>query len=167
MNKIIKLTLIFLTILISNCASDSNGILELTKPKMEFYNQFDFEPSGIVTYQFYHEYGFTDKFWHLITIAKPEFPPNHKYSLPLDKNILKKLKKIDLQKFIENKPILFNGDYKTNSDISLTAEQFHFKESDLNIGHQNGTYSVEINGDVELIRIYDADKGIEYIELKK
>ena len=156
-----------MTISLTNCASDSNGILELTKPKMEFYNQFDFKPNGKITYQFYHEYGFTEKFWHLITITKPEFPPNLKYHLPLDDSILKKLKKIDLQKFIKNKPIMFNGDYKINSDITLTAEQFHNKESDLNIGHQNGTYSVEINKGIELIRIYDADKGIEYIELKK
>jgi len=145
----------------------TNDITELSKPKMELYRQFDFIPEGEIIYQFYHEYGFTDKIWHLTSIVKPKTNPKLAHNLPLDKSIIKELEKIDVRKFIVGKPIIFGGDYIVNSDVTIDAQQFLLKDSDLNVNHTNGSYQIEKNGDIEIIRIYDADKNIEYIELKK
>ena len=168
MKILICQTIIILAVLCTGCSS-SNGsdVEELQNPKMDLYDQFGYTPEGEITYQFYHEYGFTDKVWHLITIVKPNSDSKLDKPLPLDSADLQRLEKIYSQKFMDGKPIFLTGDYKVNADVSLLVQEYHHKDSHLDINHVHGSYSIQKNGGVEILRIYDADKKLEYVELKK
>jgi hypothetical protein len=161
MNKII-----FLALLLVGCAS-SNEIEELKEPNMQLYKLFGFEPNGDVIYQFYHEFGFTDKVWHLITISKPGNRLKLKNRLPLDSLNLGRLKEISISKFMNGKTIKYEYDYEMNADVSLLAQQFYLKGSDIVVNLRKGSYTIQRKSDIEMIRIYDAEKNLEYLELIK
>jgi hypothetical protein len=167
-----QLLIISIILLLNSCGFDSQnkdtGIDELSAPKMDLYTQFDFKPNGEIIYQLYHEYGFTDKVWHLITIVKPDSKLEFEHKLPLDSNILwNNVDRIHIDKFVEGYPIQITNDYQMNSDVTISAEEYHNKEYKLNVNHNLGTYSVQKTGNIYLLRIYDPKNDLEYIELKK
>jgi hypothetical protein len=159
----------FITIFLIACGLDSqkNEINILSQPNFELYNQFDFSPKGQIIYQFYHEFGFADKVWHLITIIKPDSNLVFENTLPIDSLVMNNVERIYLDKFVEGFPIQFNYDYEINSDVSIRAEEYHNEEFKLNVNHDNGTYLVKKIGDIYILRIYDNVNNLEYIELKK
>ena len=165
-----QILIIVIFVFLNSCGNQSkrNEVEELSEPKMDLYTQFDFKPNGKIIYQLYHEYGFTDKVWHLISIVKPESELKLDYKLPLDNTILSKnIDRINLEKFIDSFPIQIIKEYQINSDITISAKEYHNKEFKLNVNHSIGTYSFQKSDSIYMLRIYDEKNGLEYIELKK
>ena len=114
----------------------------------------------------YHNYGMSEEVSHLITITKPTLIPNFENSLPLDSLILKKLNKINDQKFQKADFIHYAIDYYLNEDITNEVILYQ-SDSSLKVGIKNGSYQLTQDGKVEIFRLYDFETGYEYIELKK
>jgi len=156
----------FFALLFSNCSSSSDQIKRIDKVNKSLYTEFNFIPSGSIKFQMYHNYGMSEEVSHLITITKPTLIPNFENSLPLDSLILKKLNKINDQKFQKADFIHYAIDYYLNEDITNEVILYQ-SDSSLKVGIKNGSYQLTQDGKVEIFRLYDFETGYEYIELKK
>ena len=159
--------LVIISLFVLSCGPQPAEIENLNQPSWAIYEQFGYKPEGEIIFQFYHEYGFTDKILHLITIVKPAKDVRFENSLPLDSVSIADLSLIDTRKFIKGKPIIFTPDYQLNADVSIVAKQYHLNQSDLNVFHESGSYQIKRIGDSEMITLYDEISGLIYLEQKK
>jgi hypothetical protein len=160
---------IFLLFALWDCSFpvSTSPIEELSEADYRLYDGFNIEPTGKLIYQFYHSYGFTDKVNHLISISKHDTLLVFEHQLPLDSAILTKIDRIYTEKFAEGYPIQFPQDYKMNADVTIEARQYHDTLYKLNVSHEHGTYQVRKDSNVQMIRIFDTELNLEYIEVKE
>lgn len=83
---------------------------------------FGIKINGQIIYQFYQKYGFTDIEEQLIMVVKPGNIDDVTTDLPFDSLDIKRLGKIDLRKFIKDKPVIFAPEKTLQADIRLESK---------------------------------------------
>lgn len=162
-----KLILLLTLTLIQSCIPPSADKTErLTQPDNTKIKRFAIQITGETIYQFYQKYGFNETEEQLILIVKPDNTDLLKLPLPIDSADIKKLKSINMEKLIKDKPINFESEKTLQSDIRIESEEFD-SGKDKTIYHTKGKYKLVQNETTETIYIFDSKTGLVYIESKK
>jgi hypothetical protein len=163
-----KYFIVFFTIILTqSCLSPSNvQINKIDKPDDSKTKVFGIKAKGKIFYQFYQKYGFNDLEEQLIMILKPDKLDRFKQSLPISSKNLDRFNKIDMGKFILDKPINFKQEKTIQSDIRLEATEFNSGDT-TSIFYKTGTYKFKITNGIETIYVYDNKSGLMYIESKR
>ncbi len=158
---------ILILILIQSCIPPSTDQIEkIDTPNNSKIKDFGIKITGQIIYQFYQKYGFTDLKEHLILIVKPENVDHISTDLPFDSLDIKRVEKIDMQKFIKDKPIIFVYEKNMHTDIRLESEEYDSGKEKL-VFHENGKYELIQTDSTETIFVFDSQTGLLYAESKK
>ena len=156
-----------IVVLLGSCILPSTDkIKNLDNPDNSITKEFGIDIDGKIIYQFYQKYGFSDFEEQLILIVKTNTVDFLTTKLPFDSKKKKKLNRIDLNKFIIDKPINFDSEKTIQSDIRLTSKEYDARKNDL-VLYNNGNYKLIHNDSIETIYVYDWLNGLMYIESKK
>ncbi|MGY6647888.1 hypothetical protein [Wenyingzhuangia sp. IMCC45574] len=155
-----------LVLMINSCGiPPSEGSIEyMNEPFLTIFEQSAYTPTNDIIYQFYHEYGFTDKVIHLNTIIQHDSIIKLKHSLPFQKTILRQFSKIDDEKYLNDTPINLEWIYTPFSDISICAKSYKKENSDFIVNHVKGSYEIEKKNNFTILKVFDNETKREFIE---
>jgi hypothetical protein len=158
---------ILTAILIQSCIPPSTDQTEkIDTPDHTKTKDFGIEITGQTIYQFYQKYGFTDLEEQLILIVKPDNVDFLTADLPFDSLDIKRLEKIDLRKFIKDKPVIFAPEKTMQADIRLESKEYDSGQ-DKSVFHNEGKYGLTKTDTTETIFMFDSQTGLMYVESKK
>jgi hypothetical protein len=154
-------------ITIQSCSHpSSNSIEKISKPDRKKVKDFGINISGDIVYQFYEKYGFTDIEEHQILVVKSDNVSFLTSTLPFDSIDIRRLQRIDLRKFIKDKPVDFEPEKIFQEDIRIESKEFDARK-EMPVFHDEGKYGITLNDSVETVYVFDKRTELMYVESRK
>lgn len=161
----IIITLMGMTI--QSCSpSSSNQIEKIDKPDREKVRDFGINVSGEIVYQFYEKYGFTDIEEHQLLIVKSDNVDFLTSTLPFDSIDIRRVQRIDLRKFIKDKPVDFESEKIFQQDVRIESKEFDVRK-EIPVFHNEGKYGITLNDSVETVYVFDQRTGLMYVDSRR
>jgi len=164
MESILKIIII---IFLTGCTAKSTEELEdIQNPNPVSLTDFGIKTNGLILFQLYQHYGFTDSEEQLILITQTNDKPKNLKSFPISNEDQTKLNRINTEKFNSTEFIAYKADMNANSDIRNNGYVYN-RMKNIRITTNNSFYSISTNNQSETLTLYNTDSKLLFIESKR
>ena len=164
MKKRSNLILLILLTIINGCIFPSEVKVEKRIDlDSKILNEFGIDENDEIYYQLYHSYGWNQKMEQLVVIVENQPASVFAAKLPIPKAELKKLKWINIKKYLDYDTIPIRLDLEIHSDIRLKSFEYMIGNN-LNVSSQVGEFMITRNDSIEMIILRDSSANRLYYE---